>query len=222
MCQHADEGDKFGKPQRGEQKNAAKVRLFHAQGRDVQHAEQKKSRRIDRCAVQAEILRGKIKKRRRKGGGRDRHAEVAAAVFRGFSLPLFLCHVEVGEANERAERKKRHGGHEPEVLAARAPADGGGQHTEADEVIERVDLNAEALFRVCAVCLGAGDVPVKGIEQPREHQVEHGGKRCVLRGGINAGKPQQQREIGCDDSVVVNSDHIKRPIFFGIQSYDTR
>mgnify|MGYP004424004943 CR=1 FL=1 len=58
--------DKFGKPQRGEQKNAAKVRLFHAQGRDVQHAEQKKSRRIDRCAVQAEILRGKIKKRRRK------------------------------------------------------------------------------------------------------------------------------------------------------------
>ena len=104
--QHADEGDKFGKPQRGEQKNAAKVRLFHAQGRDVQHAEQKKSRRIDRCAVQAEILRGKIKKRRRKGGGRDRHAEVAAAVFCGFSLPLFLCHVEVGEANERTERKK--------------------------------------------------------------------------------------------------------------------
>ena len=31
-----------------------------------------------------------------------------------------------------------------------------------------------------------------------------------------------RKDIGCDDSVVVNSDHIKRPIFFGIQSYDTR
>ena len=137
-------------------------------------------------------------------------------------LPLLFRHVEIGEADERAEREKRHRRKEPESIAVHAPADGGGQHAEADEVIERVDLNAEALFRVCAVCLGAGDAPVKGIEQSREHQVEHGGKRCVLRGGINAGKPQQQREIGCDDSVVVNSDHIKRPIFFGIQSYDTR
>ena len=137
-------------------------------------------------------------------------------------LPLLLRHVEVGEADERAEREKRHRRKEPEPIAVHAPADGGGQHAEADKVVERVDLDTEALFLFGAVLFRAGDAPVEGIEQPREHQAQHGVERLVLRGGIEAAKPQQQREIGCDHGVVVNSDHKKPSDPFGLQHHYTR
>ena len=79
-----------------------------------------------------------------------------------------------------------------------------------------------ALFLFGAVLFRAGDAPVEGIEQPREHQAQHGVERLVLRGGIEAAKPQQQREIGCDHGVVVNSDHKKPSDPFGLQHHYTR
>ena len=160
--QYAEQNSKFAKPEHGQKRHAAKLRLLDANRRDVQYAKQEQPQRVDDRAVQGKVQREQIEKRREHGARRDRHAEVVGAVLAHLVLPLLFRHVEIGEADERAEREKRHRRKDPESIAVHAPADGGGQHAEAHEVVERVDLDTEALFLFGAVLFRAGDAPVEG------------------------------------------------------------
>ena len=111
------------------------------------------------------------------------------------ALALLLRDIEVGKADERGENVEKDARAQPPLAAAEGGADDAGEHAEADHVVERVNLDAEVLLLLGAVLFRAGDAPVEGIEQPREHQAQHGVERLVLRGGIEAAKPQQQTQV---------------------------
>ena len=94
-----------------------------------------------------------------------------------------------------------------EVEPTETPWEHAGEHAEADHVVERVDLDAEALFLLGAVFLRAGDAAVEGVQQARDHQAQQGGIGAAVHGRENAADAEGQREVGRKNGIVVNSDH---------------
>ena len=123
------------------------------------------------------IVIQQIDHRQEHGYRGDRNAEETAALFGGFLLSALLQHVEIGEPDQSGkdvQRRKQSG----ELLPAGELVDEQRRkHAEADEVAQRVDLDAEALF-IRITLLGLGNGAVEHIADTRRHQAEQ--RRPVL------------------------------------------
>ena len=123
------------------------------------------------------------------------------------ALALLLRDVEVGKADERGENIEKDARAQPPLAAAEGGADDAGEHAEADHVVERVDLDAEALFGVGTVLLCAGNAAVKCVKHSCKHQKEDRRKKIAARGGVDAGKTEKKREVCSNDSIIIDTDH---------------
>ena len=62
--QYAEQNSKFAKPEYGQKRHAAQLRLLDANRCDVQHTEQEQPQRVDDRAVQGKVQREQIEERR--------------------------------------------------------------------------------------------------------------------------------------------------------------
>ena len=85
--QYAEQNSKFAKPEYGQKRHAAQLRLLDANRRDVQYAKQEQPQRVNDRAVQGKVQREQVEERREHGARRDRHAEVVGAVLARAVLP---------------------------------------------------------------------------------------------------------------------------------------
>ena len=169
-----------------------------AQRRDEKEGEEGEADGIDHGRRRAEAQRQRPEKRHDKGGGGDGDAKVVMPVLIRGALALLLRDVEVGKADERGENIEKDARAQPPFAAAEGGADDAGEHAEADHVVERVDLDTEALFLFGAV---------ESVQQARNHQAQQGGIGAAVHGRENAADAEGQREIGRKNGIVVNSDH---------------
>ena len=87
--------------------------------------------------------------------------------------------------------------------------DTGRKNAKGHQIGQGVDLNAEVHLHFRPALLGAGDLAVKSVAQPAEQQEEAAVIRMPAAGERHndARCCRQQREIGQDHGIVIESDH---------------
>ena len=81
---------------------------------------------------------------------------------------ICLQHIEIRQTNDTADAVKGNRQKSDSARHAHAVAQKSRKRAERDHIAERVKLNAEQLFIVCAVCFPAGNLTVEHIEKPRK------------------------------------------------------
>lgn len=104
------------------------------------------------------------------------------------------------------EGEQRHDSYLPPLISAGAQPDGKGKDAEADDIAQRVELYAEALFFLAAVFFRSGDYAVEHIAEAREHKTDDGGDELAAKRKTYTAYRRQHADEGEVYGVVVKSD----------------
>mgnify|MGYP007057677216 CR=1 FL=1 len=114
---------------------------------------------------------GADKQRDQQCGCSDRQAQIGfpAAVFP--VLPLLFIHIEPGKADQSTQDISGSDHRRKDGLSGTVIADHGRQNTKADQVAERIDLNAKT-FLLSGSFHGGSDLTVKHITKACCHETQ--------------------------------------------------
>ena len=136
----------------------------------------------------------------------DGQAEIDLPAACGTVLPGLLVYIEPGQADQGAQEVEG-GAVEAHVAAV---GDGVDNHrrkgTETDQVTEGVNLDAKA-FLLGGADLGGGDLAVKHVAHPGEHETHQGSVEVPLYGTGDASERNEHPEVSQDYRVVVDAEH---------------
>ena len=104
------------------------------------------------------------------------------AFFIRMLLTCLLGDIIIRKPYKPRERKQRHYGYLPPLLCSAAHTDDKRQNSEADNIAERIELDAEALFLIRAILLCSCNYTVEHITEAGEHKAYDSGNYFALHG----------------------------------------
>ena len=127
------------------------------------------------------------------------------ALFVRLLLAGLLGDVIIRKADKSREGKQRHYCDLPPCICAESHADSHRQHAEADDVAERIELDAEALFLIGAVFFRSCDDAVEHIAKARDHQAYDRRGYLTGHGKADADRRGEHSYEGQPDRVIIKS-----------------
>ena len=154
---------------------SADIQLGNAKIRDEQEADQQGENVIDGiCNATGKDVAEQIKEGEDHGRGGDRQAAVFLGTAALVSLAVDLKNVEKGQTNDGAQYVKDKSRDAQGAVDTAKIENDGGEQAKANDVAQRVQLNAEVLFVLRAVLFGAGNGTIEHVAHTRQNKAKHG------------------------------------------------
>ena len=191
--------------------DACLARLENADGCDEEDGAEREQCGVDvdgKAYLEKDEDKGEREDDRRAGDGQ---ALIKAAHFLGLFLARLFGDVVKTEADQRRQHVQTKKRQKIPLSQPRGKADGGGKHTKANEIRERIDLDAVAALFIASVFFHARDFAVEEIAKAREEQAKNREKRLACCREPEARDARDHAEVGQPDRIIVKTYHVSVP-----------